>query len=168
VTSTPATAVEELTRSEELLWRRFSAVLGTLPGVVDERIRAATGLNHFQYGVLDALSHQPDRRLQLTQIAKSSDASLSRLSHAITRLESAGLVTREICDFDRRANWAVLTDAGAVLVDESRAVYTQTIRETLLDRVPAEQHEALTALLTSLLPGEVAEQCDTLDADLTD
>ncbi|WP_084106083.1 MarR family winged helix-turn-helix transcriptional regulator [Demequina sp. NBRC 110056] len=166
MTATTDTSAPELTSSEELLWRRFSAVLGTLPGVLDERLRAATGLNHFQYTVLDALSHQADRRLQLTQIARTSDASLSRLSHSITRLESAGLVTRESCDHDRRASWAVLTDKGAAVVEDSRAAYTAIIRSTLLDRVPEAHHAALAELLTSLLPGEVAEQCSALDADL--
>ncbi|WP_159448814.1 MarR family winged helix-turn-helix transcriptional regulator [Demequina sp. NBRC 110053] len=161
-----APASSELSSSEELLWRRFSAVIGALPGILDERLRAATGLNHFQYTVLDALSRQPGGRLQLTQIARSSDASLSRLSHSITRLEAAGLVTRETCDHDRRASWAVLTGKGASIIDESRNAYTGIIRATLLDRVPAEHQEALTALLTSLLPGEVAEQCAELDEDL--
>ena len=165
MTATPI-ASARLTAAEELLWRRFSAMLSTLPGVLDERLKAATGLNHFQYQVLDTLAHQPGRRLQLAQIARSSDASLSRLSHSVSRLEAAGLVTRESCEHDRRASWAVLTDAGAAIVDGSRDAYAAIIRETLLDRVPADQRAALTTLLTALLPGEVAEQCSVLDEDL--
>ena len=166
MTTAPAAASTELNASEELLWRRFSAVLGSVPALLDERLRAATGLNHFQYTVLDALSHQPGGRLQLAQIARANDSSLSRLSHSITRLEAAGFVERATCDHDRRASWAVLTEQGAQVVDRSRADYVRIVRETLLDRVPAEQRDALTALLTSLLPVEVAEQCSTLDADL--
>lgn len=167
VSTAPATrSSSDLDASEDLLWRRFSAVLGSMPAVLDERLRAATGLNHFQYTVLDALSHHPEGRLQLNQIARESDASLSRLSHSITRLEAAGLVARETCDHDRRASWAVLTPQGRELIDTSRADYAQIIRTTLLDRVPVEHREALTALLTSLLPGEVREQCTVLDADL--
>ncbi|GIG53529.1 MarR family winged helix-turn-helix transcriptional regulator [Demequina activiva] len=156
----------ELTASEELLWRRFSAVLGSVPALLDERMRGTTGLNYFQYTVLDALSHQPGGRLQLAQIARANDASLSRLSHSITRLEAAGLVERATCDHDRRASWAVLTDEGARVVEDSRDEYVRIVRETLLDRVPAEHRPAFTALLTSLLPADVAEQCDGLDADL--
>lgn len=167
MTSTPtAPASTELSASEELLWRRFSAVLGSVPGVLDERLRAETGLNHFQYTVLDALSHQPDGRLQLAQIARANDSSLSRLSHSITRLETAGFVERATCEHDRRASWAVLTDEGARVVERSRDAYVRIVRETLLDRVPPEHHETFTAVLTSLLPAEVASQCATLDADL--
>ena len=165
-TAPAATTSTELDASEELLWRRFSAVLGSVPALLDERLRAATGLNHFQYTVLDALSHQPGRRLQLAQIARANDSSLSRLSHSITRLEAAGYVERSTCDHDRRASWAVLTDHGAQVIERSRDAYVAIVRETLLDRVPAEQRDALTALLTSLLPADVAEQCAGLDADL--
>ncbi|WP_062135782.1 MarR family winged helix-turn-helix transcriptional regulator [Demequina aestuarii] len=163
VAPAPSTA---LTAAEELMWRRFSAVLSTVPASLDEQLRAATGLNHFQYTVLDALSHQEGRRLQLAQIARAHESSLSRLSHSITRLENAGYVERTTCDHDRRANWAVLTDSGADVVERSRGEYTRIIRATLLDRVPVEHREALTHVLTALLPAEVAEQCSSLDADL--
>lgn len=157
-----------LAPAEELLWRRFSAVLATLPGVLDERLRAVTGLNHFQFTVLDALSREPERRLQLAQIARAQNTSLSRLSHSMTRLETAGYVARTVCDHDRRANWAVLTDTGLDVVERSRDEYVQLIRETLLDRVPSERHDDLTAVLTAMLPTDVAEQCTALDSDLTD
>ena len=159
----PSTA---LSAADELLWRRFSAVLSTVPAALDEQLRAATGLIHYQYTVLDALSHQEGRRLQLAQIARAQDSSLSRLSHSMTRLEAAGYVERTTCDHDRRANWAVLTDAGAAIVERFRTEYTRIIRETLLDRVPSDQRESLAALLTALLPAEVADQCTSLDADL--
>ncbi|MFN3865417.1 MAG: MarR family winged helix-turn-helix transcriptional regulator [Demequina sp.] len=161
----PATSTA-LTAAEELLWRRFSAVLATVPASLDERLRAATGLNHFQYSVLDALSRQEGRRLQLAQLARAHDSSLSRLSHSITRLEAAGYVKRTTCDYDRRANWAVLTSAGADIVERSRDAYTHIIRETLIDRLPADHRGAFAELLTALLTADVAQQCTALDADL--
>ncbi|MFW7414379.1 MarR family winged helix-turn-helix transcriptional regulator [Demequina sp. SO4-18] len=155
-----------LTAADELLWRRFSAVLATVPASLDEQLRASTGLNHFQYTVLDALAHQESRRLQLAQLARAHDSSLSRLSHSITRLEAAGYVERTTCEHDRRANWAVLTDSGAAIVERSRAEYTRIIRETLIDRVPHEHRAVLVDLLTTLLTPDVAEQCSSIDADL--
>lgn len=165
-TEAPTADSTALAAADELLWRRFSAVLNAIPATLDEQLRAATGLNHYQYTVLDALSHQAGRRLQMAEIARAQDSSLSRLSHSITRLEAAGYVERTTCDHDRRANWAVLTDAGADLVERSRAEYTRIIRETLLDRVPAEHRETLTQALTALLPTEVAQQCSAIDSDL--
>lgn len=166
-TETPAPPAPALAPAEELLWRRFSAVLATLPGQLDERLRAVTGLNHFQYTVLDALSREPEHRLQLAEIARAQDTSLSRLSHSMTRLESTGYVTRATCDHDRRASWAVLTDSGKELIERSRESYVHIIRETLLDRLPEHDRSALTDALTAVLPVAVAEQCTALDTDLT-
>lgn len=162
----PAPSSQALEPAEELLWRRFSAVLATVPGQLDERLRAVTGLNHFQYSVLEALSREPEHRLQLAEIARSQDTSLSRLSHSMTRLESTGYVTRTTCDHDRRASWAVLTDAGVEMVNKSREAYVQIVRETLLDRIPTTDHAALAAILTAVLPEAVAEQCTVLDSDI--
>lgn len=166
-TEAPAPPAQTLAPAEELLWRRFAAVLATVPGQLDERLRAATGLNHFQYSVLDALSREPEHRLQLAQIAQAHNTSLSRLSHSMTRLETTGHVTRATCDHDRRASWAVLTEQGLQLVERSRAAYVQIIRETLLDRLPGDDYATLTDVLTAVLPAEVAEQCTSFDTDLT-
>jgi len=163
----PVFSTQALAPAEELLWRRFSAVLATVPGQIDERLRAVTGLNHFQYSVLDALSREPEHRLQLAEIARSQDTSLSRLSHSMIRLESTGYVTRTTCDHDRRASWAVLTDSGQDMIERSRPAYVQIIRETLLDRLPEHDRTALTEALTAVLPAEVAEQCTAFDTDLT-
>lgn len=165
---TSAPAASALAPAEELLWRRFAAVLATVPGHIDERLRTVTGLNHFQYSVLEALSREPEHRLQLAEIARAQDTSLSRLSHSMTRLESTGYVTRVTCDHDRRASWAVLTASGQDLVESSRDAYVQIIRETLLDRLGGQDHAALTDALTAVLPAEVARQCTSFDADLTD
>lgn len=148
---------------EAVLWQRFSALLATVPPLLDERVRAETGLNHFQFGVLTMLHDQPERQLQLTDVARATEASLSRLSHAVTRLETLGLVERRTCDEDRRASWAVLTDAGVETVESAREKYHALMRETLLDRIPADQRENAIALLTALLPGEVAAECHTID-----
>jgi len=148
---------------EAVLWQRFSALLATVPPLLDERIRAATGLNHFQFGVLEMLHSQSDRQLQLAQVAKAAESSLSRLSHAVTRLESLGLVERRACDEDRRASWAVLTDAGVETVERAHDEYQALMRETLLDRIPPEQRENAIALLTALLPGDVAAECHAID-----
>src|SRR6187402_376095 len=149
----------ETSEREALLWRRYNALLTTVPGMIDERMRTATGLNRFQFMLLDAIDRDSDHRLQLADVARATDSSLSRLSHAISRLEDAGLVTREQCDEDRRASWAVLTPAGVEAVGSARESLEAVMREVLLDRVPAERQEDAIAFLTSLLPSDVASAC---------
>ncbi|MFV0285039.1 MAG: MarR family winged helix-turn-helix transcriptional regulator [Demequina sp.] len=160
-------ATRTLSTQDELLWRRFSAMLTTVPAALDERLRALTGLNHFQFTILSTLDAHPDGTLQLAEVAKAADSSLSRLSHTISKLEADGLVARKACEHDRRANWAVLTDEGVRVVGEARDAYDLIKREALLDRVPEHLRGELAALFTQLLPGAVAQQCASMDSDLT-
>lgn len=153
----------ETSEREALLWRRYNALLTTVPGMIDERMRAVTGLSRFQFMLLDAIDCNEDGRLQLADVARATDSSLSRLSHAVSRLEDAGLVTREPCDEDRRATWAVLTPAGKAAVADGRASLKVVMREVLLDRIPSGRQEDAIAFLTSLLPAEVADACAVID-----
>lgn len=160
-------ATSTLSTQDELLWRRFSAMLTTVPAALDERLRALTGLNHFQFTILSTLQSQPDGTLQLADVARAADSSLSRLSHTVSKLEADGLVARRACDHDRRANWAVLTEEGARVVGEAREAYDRIKREALIDRVPEHLRAEFTELFTAMLPGAVAQECTALDADLT-
>jgi len=154
------TAVQE--QRERVLWARYNALLTSVPGMIDERMRTATGLSRFQFMLLDTLASNPDGQVQLAQVARAADSSLSRLSHAISRLEDAGLVERRACDSDRRASWAVLTPAGAAAVKNAREAHDEVVREVLLNRIPADKHEDAIALLTALLPDEIAHTCEAL------
>jgi DNA-binding MarR family transcriptional regulator len=154
----------DLSQHELLLWRRYNAVLTTVPGMIDERMRSATGLSRFQFTLLDAIESQPEGRLHLSAVARATDSSLSRLSHAIARLEEAGLVERAPCDEDRRASWAVITPAGRQAVVDARERLEGVMREVLLDRIPEGRHGDAIAFLTSLLPADVASACETVDA----
>lgn len=157
--------METVTTSEQerILWARYNALLTTVPGMIDERMRAATGLSRFQYMLLETLATDPHGQVQLADVARAADSSLSRLSHAITRLEEAGLVERRACDSDRRASWAVLTPAGAKAIAEAKGAHERVMREVLLDRVPADKLDAAIAFLTALLPDDVAGACAAID-----
>ncbi len=151
------------TERERLLWARYNALLTTVPGMIDERMRATTGLSRFQYMLLDTLANNPDGQVQLADVARAADSSLSRLSHAITRLEELGLVERKACETDRRASWAVLTPAGVKAMANAREAHSAVMREVLLDRIPAGRQEEAISLLTALLPTDVAAACESID-----
>ena len=148
---------------ERMLWRRYNALLTTVPGMLDERMRAATGLSRFHFTLLETLQSRPDRQLLLSDVARAADSSLSRLSHAMARLEEAGLVERRPCDTDRRASWAVLTAAGEQVVNDGRAAFDSLVHEVLLDRIPEERRGDAIELLNSLLSADVAAACAAVE-----
>jgi len=149
---------------ERTLWARYNALLTSVPGMIDERMRAATGLSRFQFTLLETLADNPEGQVRLAEVARATDSSLSRLSHAISRLEDAGLVKRQACDADRRASWAVLTPAGTRAIADARSACTAVMHDVLLDRIPADRHDDAIALITALLPEDIARTCEAVDS----
>jgi DNA-binding MarR family transcriptional regulator len=128
-----ADAVRWLDDREQEAWRQLVAVVLRLPGELERQLQRDASLSHFAYWVLAVLSEAPERTLRLSELAAQADASLSRLSHAMTRLEDRGLVTRCPCPDDARATLAVLTDAGLDQVRAAAPGHVATVRRIVFD-----------------------------------
>ncbi|GAA4361229.1 MarR family winged helix-turn-helix transcriptional regulator [Angustibacter luteus] len=124
-------------------WRSLIALLATLPTALDTQLKCQAGLNAFEYHVLAALSGSPDRTLPMSRLASLSQGSLSRLSHAVTRLEHAGWVRRSSCSTAGRRVDARLTDAGWVKLQESAPGHVREARRLVVDALTPEQLAAL-------------------------
>ena len=145
-----------LSEEERAAWVQLAAVTALLPGVLDSQLRRDADLTFYEYHVLAMLSEAPQRTLQMTALAARTNATLSRLSHVVTRLADRGLVERCTCPEDRRATNATLTTTGWAKVQESASRHVATVREHVIDRLTIDQVRQLTAitgaLLTSLDP----------------
>lgn len=152
------TAVEERWLDERQMqaWLRLVAVTEILPATLDARLRRVSGLTHFEYQVLAMLSESPDRTLQMSWLARRTNASLPRLSHVVRRLDERGLVQRRPSEADRRATDAVLTEAGWQTVVAAAPDHVATVREHVVDVLTDEQLQqvstAMAAILASLDP----------------
>lgn len=143
--------------AEELeAWLRIVAVTEILPSALDARLRRDAGLTHFDYQVLAMLSEAPDRTLQMSWLARRTNATLPRLSHVVRRLEDRGLLERRRNARDNRATDAVLTDAGWECIVGAAPDHVASVREHVIDVLTPDQlrqvSEAMDALLTSLDP----------------
>ncbi|MFD4181440.1 MarR family winged helix-turn-helix transcriptional regulator [Rhodococcus sp. NPDC058514] len=116
-----------------------------MPAALDTQLQRDAGLTHFEYFVLSALSEEPNRRLQLTALATAANASLSRLSHVVTKLEKVGWLRRESI-VGARGSLAVLTDAGYQKVVEAAPGHVQTVRALLFDGLDDAQVRQLSTL----------------------
>src|SRR5207237_9140037 len=92
-------------------WLQLVSTFTLLPAALDFQLQRDAGMSHFEFEVMVALSRQPDRSLQLKDLAVNANGSLSRLSHVISRLEGRGWVRRRSGP-KGRATHAVLTDEG--------------------------------------------------------
>ncbi|KAB1664077.1 MarR family winged helix-turn-helix transcriptional regulator [Pseudoclavibacter sp. CFCC 13611] len=132
-------------------WMRFEAVVELMPGALDSQLQRDAQLTHFDYLVLAKLSERDDRAMRMTQLAASTNSTLPRLSHVVSRLERRGFVERSSCDTDRRVTIARLTDAGWDKVVASAPGHVENVRATVFDQLTAEQVVQLDQICSRLL-----------------
>jgi DNA-binding MarR family transcriptional regulator len=122
-----------LDEAEQAAWRRLVGVVLKLPAELERQLQRDAGLSHFEYWVLALLSEAPDRQLRLSELAAQANASLSRLSHVVTRLERRGSVARAPSPDDARATLAVLTDEGLEQVVAAAPGHAAAVRSLVFD-----------------------------------
>jgi len=140
-----------LDADELVAWKRLVAVVELLPGVLDSQLRRDAGLTHFEYFVLAMLSEAPERTLRMTNLAQRTNATLTRLSHVVRRLEDRSLVERFPCPEDGRATNARLTDAGWDAVVAAAPGHVATVRAEVIDALTPEQVRQLSQITESVL-----------------
>ena len=146
------TTPEWLSPAEQQTWRRFLATTQLMQSALDRELMRDAGIPHSHYGVLVALSEHPDGRRRLSDLAGLVDFSQSRLTHALTRMESAGLVRREGRPGSGREKDAVLLPAGRALLERAAPGHVALVRQLLFDRLDPTQQEQLLQICTQLLP----------------
>src|SRR3982074_250151 len=100
--SSPPPATRWLDASEDAAWRALASVLVKLPWALECQLQRDAGLSFIEYHALARLSEAPEHTLRMSVLAELTNASLSRLSHLIKRLEARGLVRREADPTDGR------------------------------------------------------------------
>jgi DNA-binding MarR family transcriptional regulator len=122
-----------LTADEEAAWRAFANVLVRLPWALECQLQRDAGLSFIEYHALAMLSEQPGHTLRMSQLAALTNASLSRLSHLIKRLEARELVRREPDASDGRYTNAVLTKAGHQHLVAAAPAHVEWVRRLVID-----------------------------------
>ena len=138
--------VDPATRDALKLWVVLSRAYGALAAHAAADV-ARHGLTIAEFGVLEALHHKG--RMLLGEVQRSLLVSSGGVTYLIDRLEARGLVRRDRCDEDRRARYAVLTDAGSALVREIFPQHGDAMRRAI-DGLSREEQEVATRLLRTL------------------
>jgi len=140
-----------LTANEEAAWRAFASVLVRLPWALECQLQRDADLSFIEYHALAMLSETPDHTRRMSDLAAVTNASLSRLSHLIKRLEVRGFVRREADPTDGRYANAFLTKAGHEYLVASAPAHVATVRQIVIDpftKVELRQlHEAAERIL---------------------
>ena len=132
-------------------WLRVLRLVMLLPGALDRQLRRDAGLAHASYMILATLSDAPDTALRMSELARSTATSASRLSHAVAALEQRGWVARRPCPQDRRGQIATLTAAGREVLEQTAPGHVAQVRATVLDPLTPTEVEQLSTLLGKIL-----------------
>ena len=149
----PASGTRWLDADELAAWMPFCALLLTLPGALDGQLQRDADLTLFGYLVLARLSEAPGRTLRMSDLAQMANGSLSRLSHAVARLERHGWVVRATCPSNGRFTVATLTEAGLEKLTEAAPGHVAAVRQLVLDAIGADELAALGRTAATILEG---------------
>lgn len=138
---------------EKRTWLALLSMINMIDDELDRQLQRDSGMPHAYYMVLAALSESPGRKMRMSDLASSNNASQSRLTHAVNRLVLAGWVRREKCTNDRRVVYAVLTDEGFEVLKEAAPGHVEAVRETLFDRLTPEQVRQLREISETVVAG---------------
>ena len=131
--------VRGLTPGELDSWLSVVRLLVWLPWSIDQQLRRDSKLGMVEYQALARLSDSPERTMRMSSLAEVTNASLSRLSHLVERLEARGLVRREPDPADGRFTHAILTEEGFRTLAEAAPGHVAHVRSLIIDVLSPEQ-----------------------------
>ncbi|MEV1047619.1 MarR family transcriptional regulator [Streptomyces sp. NPDC049916] len=117
-------------------WCALSLLHGKIEARIERALQAGHGLSAREYSLLDVLSRQHNGtggHLQMKQVADAVVLSQSATTRLVTRLEDRGLLTRYLCDTDRRGIYTDVTEAGLTLLEAARPTNDRALRTALDD-----------------------------------
>ncbi|MGW0906880.1 MarR family winged helix-turn-helix transcriptional regulator [Streptomyces sp. NPDC002853] len=138
---------------EQRTWLAYLQATTLLEDHLDRQLQRDAGMPHIYYGLLVQLSVAPRRRQRMTELARNTKITRSRLSHAIARLEKNGWVRREDCPSDKRGQFAILTDDGYEVLRRTAPGHVTAVRQALFDRLTPEQQKSLGEIMVIVAEG---------------
>jgi DNA-binding MarR family transcriptional regulator len=112
-------------------WRTLAALHGRLEESLEKALQAGFDLSVVEYTVLDTLDRQDGWHMRMQQLARAAALSHSATTRLVTRLENRRLLSRFLCEDDRRGIYSTLTAEGKELLEQARPVHDRTLKESL-------------------------------------
>ena len=152
-----------LSDDELRAWLKLAGVMLKLAPALDSQLQRDSDLTHFDYLCLAMLSESDDdRTLTMSALAQRTNASLSRLSHVITKLEKRGFVCREPSPVSRRVTLVRLDDDGWDVLVKAAPGHVETVRSLVFDGLEPEDVAAL-----ERVAGHIVERVEASRLDST-
>ncbi|WP_406279155.1 MarR family winged helix-turn-helix transcriptional regulator [Embleya sp. NBC_00896] len=125
-------------------WCALAALHNRIEAHIERALQAEHDLSVREFSVLDVLDRQDGYHLRMNEVSDAVVLSQSATTRLVTRLEERGLLSRYLCDTDRRGIYTEVTAAGCELLKLARPTNDAALREALDD---AEQRPELAPLV---------------------
>ena len=140
-----------LTEEELASWFPLAGVMLKLNTALDSQLQRDSDLTHFDYLCLAMLSEEPDWTSTMSALAARTNASLSRLSHVISKLEKRGWVSRCRSDVSRRVTLVTMTEPGYAVLVAAAPGHVETVKSLIYDGLDADDVANLHKLMSHIL-----------------
>jgi DNA-binding MarR family transcriptional regulator len=127
-----------LSLDEDRAWRAFVFAQRQLVARLNRGLQKS-GLSGPDYDVLVVLSAQDGDRMRARELCTALGWEKSRLSHQLRRMESDGLIRRELNPDDARSTMVRLLPAGRAAIETAAPGHVADVRRNFIDLfAPAE------------------------------
>jgi DNA-binding MarR family transcriptional regulator len=120
-------------------WLSVVRLITRLPWAIDSQLQRDADLSMIEYMTMAMLGDAPQWTLRMSELAERTSASLSRLSHLVTRLENRGYVRREADPADGRFTNAILLPAGLNKLESAAPGHVAYVRQLVIDNLSPER-----------------------------
>ena len=131
-------------------WRAFLTAYRSVLDRLEAELQDERDLPLTWLDVLFQLRIAPERRLTMRQLADAVLLSPSGLTRLVDRMEDAGLVARERCDYDRRKWFIGLTSEGANELRAAAPGHLKGIEKHFLRHMTAREAEVITRVFRKM------------------
>jgi DNA-binding MarR family transcriptional regulator len=140
-----------LTEDELASWFPLAGVMLKLNPALDSQLQRDSDMTHFDYLCLAMLSEEEDWTSTMSALAGRTNASLSRLSHVITKLEKRGWVCRSRSEVSRRVTMVRMTDEGYAKLVAAAPGHVETVRSLVYEGLTPEDVADLHRVMAHIL-----------------
>src|SRR3712207_3544915 len=140
-----------LTEDELASWYPLAGVMLRLNPTLDSQLQRDSDLTHFDYLCLAMLSEESDWTTTMSSLAARTNASLSRLSHVISKLEGRGWVCRSRSEVSRRVTLVRMTEQGYDVLVAAAPGHVETVRSLIYEGLEPEDVAHLRKLMAHIL-----------------
>jgi DNA-binding MarR family transcriptional regulator len=108
-----------------------AALASAVEGSLDKWLAHTHGVGLTEFRALAFMREAPDKELRVNELAERVGLNQSSATRLLSRLESKGLASRDVCEDDGRGVYAVITPQGEALLRQARRPYEKRVRDLL-------------------------------------